>query len=431
MVQADNTKPDKLDTSLADKFEELSLTSQSMTKPSDSPDDKKDSIGPPSTPPRTELPQTAPNTVSKAKKDKKGRFTLSPAQIRRSLRHREIVDIISDSTIESIAEYIKSGKGIPDFRSPKTGLYANLQRFNLPFSEAIFDMDYFVERPEPFYLLAKELYPGNFKPTPCHYFIRLLQDKGILLRNFTQNIDTLERIAGVDPDKLVESHGSFHTGHCILGGCRKNYSQDWIKDKVPRCTECGSLVKPDITFFGESLPSRFFDCVGTDFDICDLVIVMGTSLQVYPFASLIDHTPDKVPRLLINREKVGKGKRRGQGFDFDLTNGSIYRRDAFYKGDCDTGCLKLAKLLGWEDDLQQLINEEQKMTSKSIGKENGRREVVELSKDLVSSLENLNIEDQKTCSEPDSGNKLVPKQDATEIRVMKEVKEEIACSETK
>merc|ERR1719481_1025524 len=95
---------------------------------------------------------------------------------------------------------------------------------------AVFDIRYFTENPKPFFLLAKELYPDNFTPTPSHMFIRLLQDKNLLLRHFTQNIDTLERSAGVAEEKLVEAHGTFHSAHCIQ--CRKEYSQSWVKEKV-------------------------------------------------------------------------------------------------------------------------------------------------------------------------------------------------------
>lgn len=76
-------------------------------------------------------------------------------------------------------------------------------------------------------MLAKELYPGSFKPTVCHYFIRLLCEKGLLLRHYTQNIDTLERVAGIPSEKLVEAHGTFHTGHCLE--CRKEYQLEWMK----------------------------------------------------------------------------------------------------------------------------------------------------------------------------------------------------------
>ena len=70
-------------------------------------------------------------------------------------------------------------------------------------------------------------YKFAFQPTPCHYFIRLLAEKGLLLRHFTQNIDTLERVAGVDGEKIVEAHGTFHTSHCIE--CKALYSKEWIK----------------------------------------------------------------------------------------------------------------------------------------------------------------------------------------------------------
>jgi NAD-dependent deacetylase sirtuin 2 len=61
-----------------------------------------------------------------------------------------------------------------------------------------------------------------------------------------------------------------------------------FKDEVPKCTECEGIVKPDIVFFGENLPIRFFDCVENDFEECELLLVLGSSLIVQPFASLID-----------------------------------------------------------------------------------------------------------------------------------------------
>merc|ERR1719413_227856 len=77
---------------------------------------------------------------------------------------------------------ISTSAGIPDFRTPGTGLYDNLQRFDLPRAESIFDLDFFRERPGAFYELCREMWPGSFSPTPAHYFLRLLHEKGLLLR---------------------------------------------------------------------------------------------------------------------------------------------------------------------------------------------------------------------------------------------------------
>lgn len=204
---------------------------------------------------------------------------------------------------------ISTAAGIPDFRSPGTGLYANLAKLNLPFPEAVFDIDYFREKPEAFYVLAKGLYPGNFNPTSFHRFISWVSELGVLRRVYTQNIDTLERIAGVHPDKIVEAHGSFAENHCIE--CGKTVDGDTVKkaveeEKPCRCPACGGLVKPDIVFFGEALPARYFDCIDEDFDDdVDLCIVAGTSLQVFPFAQLPELVESHVPRWLFNMERVG------------------------------------------------------------------------------------------------------------------------------
>lgn len=78
-------------------------------------------------------------------------------------------------------------------RSPGSGLYSNLEQYDIPYPEAIFELGYFFVNPKPFFTLAKELYPGNYRPNSAHYFLRLLHDKGLLLRLYTQNIDGLER----------------------------------------------------------------------------------------------------------------------------------------------------------------------------------------------------------------------------------------------
>ncbi|XP_067013051.1 NAD-dependent protein deacetylase sirtuin-2 [Anabrus simplex] len=285
--------------------------------------------------------------------------------------------VLDEKSIHGVVKYIKEGKckniitlagagistssGIPDFRSPGSGLYHNLQKYNLPNPQAIFEIDFFVENPKPFFHLAKELYPGMFKPTVCHYFVRLLHEKGLLLRHYTQNIDTLERVAGIPDEAIVEAHGTFHTSHCL--GCREEYPLEWMKERIfsdviPKCEKCEDLVKPDIVFFGENLPTKFFERVSEDFEKCDLLIVMGSSLTVQPFASLIDRVPRSCPRLLINRTKAGEHDflwsllGQGSGMDFESAENT---RDVAWLGDCDDGCRLLASELGWGEELEMLV----------------------------------------------------------------------------
>lgn len=314
---------------------------------------------------------------------------------------------------------ISTSAGIPDFRSPSSGLYHNLQKYNLPYPEAIFEIDYFRQNPQPFFKLAKELYPGNFKPTPSHYFVKMLSEKGLLLRHYTQNIDTLERVAEIDEELLVEAHGTFYTNHCI--DCNKEYSMEWVKkeifkESVPTCEECNATVKPDIVFFGENLPEKFYVLPHQDFKQCDLLIIMGTSLTVQPFASLIDFVSDHCVRLLINREKVGKSGGGnffrsmlfGEGFCFDLPGN---RRDVAFESDCDSGCQQLADLFGFGDELRKMVvdehaklevatdKSEKDIETKEETKEDVKEEIVEDKKDEEEeSREKLLKDDEKTTS---------------------------------
>ena len=238
---------------------------------------------------------------------------------------------------------ISTSAGIPDFRSPDTGIYANLAYLDLPDPEAVFDISFFRENPNPFYALARELAPGRYRPTIAHSFIKLLYDKGMLLKHFTQNIDCLERLAGLPGEMIVEAHGSFAGQHCIE--CKAAYPEKTMKQcvaegKVPKCQECKTgLVKPDITFFGEALPEDFF-LNRTLPGAADLCIVMGTSLTVQPFASLPGFCAEGTPRVLINLERVG-----GLGSRPD---------DVLLLGDCDAGVRKLAAAFGWLEELEAL-----------------------------------------------------------------------------
>ncbi|XP_031704544.1 NAD-dependent protein deacetylase sirtuin-3, mitochondrial [Anarrhichthys ocellatus] len=240
---------------------------------------------------------------------------------------------------------ISTPSGIPDFRSPGSGLYDNLQQYDLPYAEAIFELSFFHQNPNPFFALAKELYPGNYRPNLTHYFVRLLHKKSQLLRMYTQNIDGLERLAGIPPEMLVEAHGTFATATCTV--CLREYEgeelrSDVMSGTVPQCPTCKGVVKPDIVFFGEELPLHFFKYL-TDFPQADLLIIMGTSLEVEPFASLAGSVRSSVPRLLINRDLVGPFAWRRRP------------HDVVQLGDVVAGVRALVDALGWTQELDALM----------------------------------------------------------------------------
>ena len=275
-----------------------------------------------------------------------------------------VAALIRDARPRSIVVLVGAGvsvsAGIPDFRTPGTGLYDNLQKYNLPFAEAIFDIDYFRHTPAPFYTLCGEMWPGQYAPTVCHRFFKAIHDSGKLLRLFTQNIDSLEREAGLPPDAIVAAHGNFDSAHVVApdepvaadGSVhvegRKTVDIEKVRQAISEGeagwqrlnTRHGGLVKPAITFFGESLPKRFARCAKSDFASCELLLVFGTSLMVQPFASLVRFPPRGTPRFLVNRERRGED----MGLDFD-SPGSTY---GVFLGDCDDGARQLADLLGWD-----------------------------------------------------------------------------------
>eukprot|EP01084_Bolivina_argentea_P105291 188498_1 len=251
---------------------------------------------------------------------------------------------------------ISTSCGIPDFRSPKTGLYHNLEKYNLENPQDIFTLSYFYKNPEPFFTLSKELMPvdNEYKPSITHYFIKLLNDKGLLLRHYTQNIDGLEVLSGLPENKCIEAHGHYRSGTCL--NCKKKYSSKYfspqiMNNKIPKCTQnnCNGVIKPDVVFFGEGLPNKFFDCLESDFKKCDMLIIMGTSLKVHPFAGLIHKVSKTCPRLLINMQYAAKNSL------------SQPNRDYFLQGKCDDGIIKFAKQLGWSNEVKNMCEKDEKL----------------------------------------------------------------------
>eukprot|EP01112_Ceratiomyxa_fruticulosa_P013194 TRINITY_DN3695_c0_g1_i2.p1 TRINITY_DN3695_c0_g1~~TRINITY_DN3695_c0_g1_i2.p1 ORF type:complete len:733 (+),score=150.04 TRINITY_DN3695_c0_g1_i2:250-2448(+) len=280
------------------------------------------------------------------------------------LKVEEIVDKILSGEIKKIVTLIGAGisvsAGIPDFRNPVSGIYSSgtAEKYGLPSGNMAFDPYYISKNPVPFYRILKDLiypvYTGDIKPTLTHKFLRLLYEKDLLLRCYTQNIDGLETAVGLPDSVLVESHGSAKTASCM--SCLAILKSDLIWDAlskdeptVAHCPNCGGIVRPNFVFFGEGLPKRFHELSLNDLRDCDLLIVMGTSLKVYPFAALVNEVSRETPRLLINNEEVGPFKGYKEALEKNLHK---FSRDCCIIDDCDNGVIELSKLLGWIPELE-------------------------------------------------------------------------------
>lgn len=219
---------------------------------------------------------------------------------------------------------ISTSLGIPDFRSSK-GFYLRISNLGLSDPQEVFDLDIFHTDPSIFYLIAHMILPPDNVCAPLHKFLRLLQDKGKLLRNYTQNIDNLEANAGIEYDRMIQCHGSFAFATCVTCGYRvkgDSIYNDMRNKEIAYCPKCAStrrrlmasddtyveesygVMKPNITFFGEALPSLFHDNINHDLRETDLVISIGTSLKVAPVAEIVDKVPPNVPQILINKDPI-------------------------------------------------------------------------------------------------------------------------------
>jgi NAD-dependent SIR2 family protein deacetylase len=193
----------------------------------------------------------------------------------------------------------------PDFRS-SGGLYDSIAREGVladPYD--VFDLEYFQRDPSVFWRFAHLIFPAEVPEySTAHYFIEELERRGKLLRLYSQNVDTLER--GICPSRLRCVHGSWRENFCLQ--CGQIYTIEDLRPAVnagavPHCVCCGGLIKPGIVFFGQ--PTNLSDReVCEDAARADLLLVIGTSLQVKPISEL-PMVMASVPSILINREPVG------------------------------------------------------------------------------------------------------------------------------
>lgn len=180
---------------------------------------------------------------------------------------------------------VSTESNIPDFRS-ETGLYKTKNNYSYP-PEVMLSHTFFKNHPEDFFEFyrAKMIFK-DAKPNPSHYALAELEKQGKIRAVITQNIDGLHQAAG--SKNVLELHGSVHRNYCL--SCRKHYDLDFILNSssiIPRCEKCGGMVRPDVVLYEEGLDNEVINKTVKYIRNADVLIVGGTSLVVYPAASLI------------------------------------------------------------------------------------------------------------------------------------------------
>jgi len=193
---------------------------------------------------------------------------------------------------------VSTESGIPDYRSAENGLW------NRPETQKVTDINGFMENPLLFYrIFSEELYTPFSKalPNKAHKYMAHLEKSGHSLGVITQNIDGLHKMAG--SENVYELHGTMSVSSCV-SCCRKFSSADvfdkFISDGAePACDDCGKTIRPDIVFFGESLPEHALSGAFQAAAECTLFIVAGSSLAVMPANMLPRHAKEHGAKLVI------------------------------------------------------------------------------------------------------------------------------------
>ena len=191
----------------------------------------------------------------------------------------------SSNAVAMTGAGISTESGIPDYRSPGTGLWEKMD-------QSVVSLDGFREDPTRYYDYSLELYPvrKDAKPNPAHFLLAELERRGYLKGVITQNVDGLHQDAG--SDRVHELHGSLRQAVCM--DCSSLHPMDEAMERViagqnpPLCTECGGVLKPNAVFFGEALPQMPWERSVELSKGADLFVAIGSSLLVSPANALPD-----------------------------------------------------------------------------------------------------------------------------------------------
>lgn len=219
------------------------------------------------------------------------------AQLQESIRFAAELLHQSKHAILLTGAGFSTPSGIPDFRSEGSGLWTKVDPMEVA------SLDTFRKAPEKFYAWIRPLVAAlrQAQPNAAHFAAARLGQAGYVREIITQNIDGLHQKAG--SRYVLEMHGTLRTLSC--GGCFRQFDSEGFVEPfvnegvLPRCPECGSLLKPDAVLFGEQLPVKPWQEARKAIQTCDLMLVAGSSLEVLPVAGLPLQALDRGAHLII------------------------------------------------------------------------------------------------------------------------------------
>ncbi|WP_319532093.1 Sir2 family NAD-dependent protein deacetylase [uncultured Cohaesibacter sp.] len=202
-------------------------------------------------------------------------------------KHARLIDMINEA--ERIVAFTGAGisteSGIPDFRSPN-GLWSQMDP--IMYDDFVASEETRLEDWRRRFIMNKDF--AIAKPNEGHLALARLAQSGKLISTITQNIDGLHQKSGLSDEQVIEIHGNCTYGACL--DCEEPVDLHWVERQIkatgatPRCSKCGGLIKAAIISFGQAMPQDKMHRAMQDAADCDLFIVLGSSLQVYPAANL-------------------------------------------------------------------------------------------------------------------------------------------------